>query len=232
MAHAIVDLSRQPAIQHLRWSFEWSLQHMVDKLLTAQSSNFVSPREAIARFLADMQACSNTTFEAWGPRLADGVAECLGGNHEAAKHLLDPIPIQDLYFAGLVGMESARIRRYFSPDVASALLAELAAQVDQFSGRPDRLTSDFAFFVIGRIDLETGVERMRMPYDLVVSMLLDRIGIAARESTLPLMSDIVFRHNLGEPIARGMPAWWKSFSERFSIISDDAGPPTPIVRTA
>lgn len=80
---------------------------MVDNILNAQRSNFVSPHEPVACFLADMQACSNTPLKAWWPRPDDGVAECLGGNQEAAKHLLDPIPVEDLYFAGLVGMESS-----------------------------------------------------------------------------------------------------------------------------
>jgi len=79
------------------------------------------------------------------------------------------------------------------------------------------VVSDFVFFAVGRIDLETGVERMRMPYDLVVLMLLEKIGIGTSASTRPLLFDFVFKHDLGEPLARGIPNWWKHFASAFAI---------------
>lgn len=190
---------------------------MVRRMLTASSPTSVPVTDAIAGFLFDMKTAAQETFPLWRERLAAGLDDAFAGDADAVSQFLGAKPIEDLYFAGIVGMEAARIRRYFPPDAASPLLSELAAQIDSAAERTDRAVSDFAYFVLGRIDLETGVERMRMPYDLVISMLLDRLGFSDDIKTKALMLDIVFRHNLGEPLARGVPAWWKAFAARFTV---------------
>ncbi|MDX2224775.1 MAG: hypothetical protein SFV21_18625 [Rhodospirillaceae bacterium] len=187
----------------------------------------VTSEETIAQFLSDMLTVTRKTYPVWSERLYQGYAECFGDRPERAKETLDALPLEDLYFAGVVAMEAAKIRTFMAPDQASELLAELATQVDAFAGRPDRLVSDLVFFIVGRIDLETGVEQMRMPYDLVVKLLLQKIGVEASETTRELMNDVVFRHNLGEPLARGVPAWWKAFAASFIVGAgtDDAATP-------
>lgn len=192
----------------------------------------MTPADAVAAFLVDMRSAADITFPVWYERLKAGVVDSFAPDADGARTFLDLRPIDDLYFAGIVGMEAARIRRHLPPDAANALLAELAAEVDRRGRRPDRMVSDFVFFVMGRIDLETGVEQMRMPHDLVVSMLLEKIGIGTDQRTCPLVTDLVFRHNLGEPLARGVPQWWKVFVERFSVNVDGEEPPRAIARSA
>lgn len=205
---------------------------MVSTMLTADRKIAMTPADAIAAFLVDMEAAAKSSFPLWQERLTTGVTDAFAPDREAAQALLDRRPIEDLYLAGVIGMEAARIRRNLEPDCANALLAELAGQVDWRSRRPDRLMSDFVFFVMGRIDLEAGVELMRMPHDLVVSMLLDKIGLNADEHTRPLLADVVFRHNLGEPLARGVPQWWTIFASRFSITVHGKNAPAEIARSA
>lgn len=200
-------------------------------MLSSANTTSVSADEAIERFLASMAVAAQTSFPEWRQRLTEGLAECYPDDADALQPLLDGKPLDDFYFAGVVGMEAARIRSYFAPDAASALLASLAMQVDDAAGRRDRVVSDLVFFTVGRIDLETGIERMRMPYDLVVLMLLEKIGIGANASTRPLLFDFVFKHNLGEPLARGVPAWWKNFAETFAIEGAEPAP-LPEIRSA
>jgi hypothetical protein len=190
---------------------------MVVSMNSFSTKTAVTAEEAIAQFLGDMLAVARKTYPVWFERLHQGYADCFADRPERAKECLDALPLEDLYFAGVVALEAAKIRKVMAPDQASELLAELATQVDAFAGRPDRMVSDLVFFIIGRIDLETGVEQMRMPYDLVVKLLLQKIGVEANEATRELMGDVVFRHNLGEPLARGVPAWWKAFAASFVV---------------
>jgi hypothetical protein len=43
------------------------------------------------------------------------------------------------------------------------------------------------------------------------------MGVDKAEPTKHLMRDIYYRHNLGEPLALGVPQWWKAFAERFEL---------------
>jgi hypothetical protein len=191
----------------------------------------IPARDAVAGFLMDMRRATQLTFPGWLARLRDGVAECVANDNDAVATILGRRPIEDYYFAGVVAMEAARVRRLLSAEAASGVLAALAEQVDSAAGCTDRAVSDFLFFVLGRIDLETGVEQMRKPYDLVVGMLLDKIGLHEREDLRPLLADVVFRHNLGEPLARSIPAWWKEFENKFSILENEPDSPT-VARSA
>ncbi|MDX2145301.1 MAG: hypothetical protein SFV19_18255 [Rhodospirillaceae bacterium] len=170
-------------------------------------------KEVMARFLEDMTKAAQRTYPGWHKLLADGVGEHAPDGGVLHQYLLEHPPLDDYFFAAVAALEGAKIRRYLPPDQASELLAELAEQADAAAGRTDRVVSDFVFFVMGRIDLEAGVERMKMPYDEAVKALLQKIGVEADEATRPLMNDLAFRHQLGEPLALGIPAWWKAFAK-------------------
>ena len=170
------------------------------------------PSKVIRQFLADMADASNKSYPVWLERLKEGLGEDAG--NVGVADILTFRPIEDFYFAGVVGMEAARINHYLSPDLTAQLLTALADQVDAAAGRNDRIVSDLVFMLIGRIEAETGVERMRMPYDLTVRVLLEKIGLADAEATRPLLRDLYFLHTLGEPLARGVPAWWKRHAPR------------------
>jgi len=172
------------------------------------------PADVIARFLTDMRAAAERTYPAWRNILVEGISDIAPEGSALYEQLLTHQPLEDFYFAGVVALEAAKIRRYLGADSASALLAELGAQVDRAAGRPDRAVSDLVFIAIGRIEVEAGPELMTMPYDKAVHVLLQRIGLDRDEATRPLMGDFAFRHGLGEPLARGVPAWWKTFAAK------------------
>jgi len=180
------------------------------------------PTELIAGFLAEMSAASERTFPLWRERLIDGLIDVAPEGSPLYEQIIAHQPLDDYYFAGVVAYEASTIRRHLDPDTASELLSELAAQVDRAAGRTDRVVSDLVFFIIGRLELESGLDVLTMPYDKTVQIMLQRIGLDRHEATQPLMIDFAFRHGLGEPLARGIPAWWKKYAKLARIHAEAA----------
>jgi len=79
------------------------------------------------------------------------------------------------------------------------------------------VVSDLVFLILGRLALDTGDNLQKAPYDTIVKILLQQIGIHKVESTKSLMRDKGFRHLLGEPLATGVPQWWRSFQAKFTL---------------
>ncbi len=186
----------------------------------------IKPAEVIASFLSAMTAAAERTFPMWNKLYLDGLVDVAPEGSPLYDQLAAHQPIDDFYYAGVVAYEAAKIRRYLDPDNASQLLSELAAQVDHAARRSDRTVSDLVFFIMGRIELESGAELMTMPYDKVVQIILQRIGLEQHDSTKPLMNDFAYRHGLGEPLARGIPAWWKNYAaqiKRAAVASNHSG---------
>lgn len=182
--------------------------------------NAAEAREAVGHFLSEMSSVAARTYPAWHKILNDGLSEH-ALNYDERRALLEIHPIDDYYFAGVVALEAARIRGLYPPAEAAELLSEIGEQVDAAAGRQDRVVSDLVFTLLGRIDLGSGMEKMKAPYDKVVKVLLHHIGIHKIESTRELMRDKGFRHLLGEPLAVGVPQWWKAFQAKFSIYWDE-----------
>lgn len=176
------------------------------------------PNKVIRMFLADMADAAKKTYPLWRERLSQGLSETAGENNATVAELFAYRPVEDFYFAGVVGMEAARMSQYLPAATRTKLLTALSDQVDAAAGRQDRIVSDLVFTLIGRIEAETGLERMRMPYDLTVQVLLERLGIADNEATRPLLQDLLVLHNLGEPLARFIPAWWKRHAAKFESV--------------
>lgn len=172
----------------------------------------VKTADVIATFLADMTTAARKTYPFWHKTLINGVIDVAPEGSELYRQLIEYQPLDDYYFAGVVALEGAKIRRYIEPSLAGDFLIDLAAQVDKASGRPDRIVSDLVFFMMSRVEVESGLDVLTMPYDKIVHLLLQRIGLDRNETSLPLMSDFAFRHTLGEPLARGVPAWWKAYA--------------------
>lgn len=178
--------------------------------------NTAEAKEAVRHFLAEMNSVAVRTYPGWVKILNQGL-----GEHELTyderRALLEIHPIDDYFFAGIVALETARIRGLYTPDEATELLGEIGHQVDAAAGRQDRVVSDLVFLILGRIDLNTGVEHMKAPYDKVVKSILQQIGLNKIDATKGLMADKAFRHMLGEPLALGVPQWWKAFQAKFSL---------------
>lgn len=174
------------------------------------------PKAVVARFLKDMAKVAKRTFPAWHKTLTAGLEDC-PLNYDQRRAVLDVHPLDDYYFAGVVALEAAKIRALFAPDEASELLSLLAEQIDAAADRSDRVVSDTAFFIISRLELVAGIDNQKMPYDQVVKAILQRLGIDKIEATHHLMTDTLYRHTLGEPLALNVPQWWKAFRSKYSL---------------
>ncbi|MEQ9448406.1 MAG: hypothetical protein RLN70_05780, partial [Rhodospirillaceae bacterium] len=51
----------------------------------------------------------------------------------------------------------------------------------------------------------------------VVKAILLRLGVDKVENTQHLISDALYRHTLGEPLALGVPQWWRTFKSKYSL---------------
>jgi hypothetical protein len=56
-----------------------------------------------------------------------------------------------------------------------------------------------------------------MPHDEVVKGLLQKLGVDRTEETMHLMRAVLYRHELGEPLALGVPQWWQLFRTKYSL---------------
>lgn len=178
--------------------------------------NAAEARAAVGYFLKEMESVAARTYPAWSRTLHDALAECSLG-YDERRSLLEAHPIDDYYFAAVVALEAAKLRTLYPPADAAELLSEIGEQVDAAVGRQDRVVSDLVFTLVSRISLGAGVDKMKAPYDLVVKNLLQHLGFNKIESTKSLMRDVGLRHMLGEPIALGVPQWWRAFHAKFAI---------------
>ena len=217
----------------------WRLSLPVRRLMGADAAdNSVEAKLAVSYFLAEMRNAAARTYPIWSKLLDGAFAEC-ALNFDERRGLFDIHPIDDYYFAGVVALECARMRGFYSVSESSEILSEVGEQVDAAAGRQDRVVSDLVFYILGRIELGSGLERMKAPYDKVVKAILQQMGVHEIESTRALMSDKALRHSLGEPLALGVPQWWKAFRSQFTLywptpeeleseqVSSDEGPAAP-----
>ncbi len=179
----------------------------------------VEAKAAVIRFLKDMGTAAKKTFPAWQKKLVEGFDECVLP-YDVQHALIDAHPLDDYYYAGVVALEAAKIRRLFAPDEASELLSQIAERVDAAAERKDRLVSDMVFFLIGRLEQAASVDTQKMPHDEVVKALLQKLGVDRTEETVHLMRAILFRHELGEPLALGVPQWWQTFRTKYSLTAE------------
>lgn len=183
----------------------------------------------MAAFLKRMGKAARHTFPAWETTLLAGIEECALG-YDQRREVLEIHPLDDYYFAGVVALEAAKIRSLFAHDTASELLAQLGEQVDAAAARRDRLVSDLVFLLINKVEI-TSVDSQAMPYDQIAKALLQRMGIDRVEATRHLMDDFLYRHTLGEPLALGVPQWWKAFQAKYTLEQGEA-PAQPEIRGA
>jgi hypothetical protein len=195
----------------------WRLSLPVRRLMGADAAdNSVEAKLAVSYFLAEMRSAAARTYPIWSKLLDGAFAEC-ALNFDERRGLFDIHPIDDYYFAGVVALECARMRGFYSVSESSEILSEVGEQVDAAAGRQDRVVSDLVFYILGRIELVSGLERMKAPYDKVVKAILQQMGVHEIESTQALMNDKALRHSLGEPLALGVPQWWKAFRSQFTL---------------
>lgn len=179
-------------------------------------------RVAVARFLKDIRKAAAKTFPAWLEVLTDGIEEC-PLSYDSRRAIFDIHPLDDYYFAGAVALEAAKIRPLFPADDAAELLGLIGESVDAAAERTDRAVSDLVFFIIGRIETVAAADSHKRPYDQVVKVILQRLGIDGIEATAHLLTQPAFRHALGEPLALGIPDWWSRFHAKYKLARSGAG---------
>ena len=184
----------------------------------------VSPDTAVDKFLAAMQRTAQRSYPAWYAVLKRGIDSCQL-DFDSRRAVFEIHPLEDYYFAGAIGMEAAKVRGLFGPRVGAEVLAAIGERVDATALRHDRVVSGIVFDVIGRISLLTP-ERHILPHDETVRVLLTRMGIDTQSATAHLMTDLFFRHQLGESFAREFPAWWALFHGRFTLAEISEPDPT------
>jgi hypothetical protein len=187
----------------------------------------ISSQNAVAAFLKRMTKAAKHSFPGWEKTLTAGIEDCALG-YDQRRAVIDIHPLDDYYFAGVVALEASKIRALFAPDHARELLAQLADQVDAAANRTDRVVSDLVFQLINRIEVSAAIDSQKMPYDQVAKALLQRMGIDRIEATRHLMDDFLYRHTLGEPLALGVPQWWKAFRGKYALEQSERPAPAEI----
>ena len=188
-----------------------------------EADSSVEAKVAVANFLTAMAGVSARLYPAWQRILNDALADC-HLDFDERRNLFEMHPVDDYFFAAVVALETAKLRGLYTPLEAAELLGEIGAQVDAKADRRDRLVSDMVFLMLGRIDLGAGMERMKAPYDKAVKTVLQQMGIAKIAATRKLLGDVGLRHMLGEPLALGVPQWWKAFQAQFQIYWNEPEP--------
>lgn len=209
-----IPLRKRRGLKGLAWRIGTSMRRIFHR--PTADENSVEAPTAVAYFLGEMLSAAGRTYPVWNKLLDDALGECTLGFDER-RALLEVHPLDDYYFAGVVALECARMRGHYSPMESTEILGEVGDQVDAVAGRQDRIVSDLVFYILGKIELGAGVDRMKAPHDKVVKGLLQHIGVQHVDSTQTLLRDKALRHLLGEPLALGVPQWWKAFHTQFTL---------------
>lgn len=181
---------------------------------------------AVKRFLKDMKKAADKTYAAWLETLEDGIEDC-PLTYDSRRAIFDIHPIDDYYFAGAVALQAAKIRPLFPAADADELLSLIGETVDAAAERNDRVVSDLVFFIVGRIETVAATDSQKKSYDQVVKVILQRIGIDSVEATAHLLTQPLFRHALGEPLALGVPDWWPRFHAKYALSPPGAASADP-----
>lgn len=209
-----IPLRKKRGLKGLAWRIGTSIRRIFGRQIADENS--VEAPTAVAYFLGEMLSAAGRTYPVWSKLLDDALGECTLAFDER-RALLEVHPLDDYYFAGVVALECARMRGHYPLVESTEILGEVGDQVDAAAGRQDRIVSDLVFYILGRIELGAGIDRMKAPHDKVVKGLLQHIGVQKISTTQSLLSDKALRHLLGEPLALGVPHWWKAFHSQFTL---------------
>lgn len=180
------------------------------------SSRFlIAPETAVQKFLVDMRLAAERSYRSWKEALEGGFAKTPLAPADRAE-LLKPHPLEDYFYAGLVGLQAAAVRGSFTPTVAEALLRQVALQVDDAAGRGDRMVSNMVFIIFGRIRKNADLGLKVHPEDVVTDVILERLSMDRMKATSRLMHDPRYRHALTAPLIM-RPVWWKAFDEIYMV---------------
>ena len=187
--------------------------------MSALNSRFpIAPETAVQKFLVDMRLAADRVFRAWKQALEDGFAKT-SLSPEERRDLLKPHPLEDYFYAGLVGLQAATVRDGFTPAVAEALLRQVALQVDAAVGRRDRIISNMVFIIFGRIRKNNDIGLTVPAHEVVTDVILERLSIDRMSATRRLMQDARYRRSLAAPLT-DRASWWQAFRDLYVVKAD------------
>ena len=169
----------------------------------------VTPKEAVKRFLYDVVERVEKTYPVWEKRLLTFL-EDTEMDFEERRRIFEIQPVRHYYYAMVVGLEAAKIRSLFQNEIAEDLLAEINEIVDKVSDRNDQLVSDLVFEIIQKVQL-IEVDDTKKPHDIAMKRIAELLQLTTTDSTKKLTKDIVFRQDMGQPIALSVCHWWNMF---------------------
>jgi hypothetical protein len=175
----------------------------------------IAPEAAVQKFLVDMRLAGERSYRSWRQALDDGFAKTSFSPADR-NDLLKPHPLEDYFFAGLVGLQAAAVRESFPPTVAEALLRQVALQVDEAAGRSDRIVSNMVFIIFGRIRKNKDLGLDIAPSEVVTDVILERLAVDRMKATRQLMADQSYRASLRAPVT-ARDIWWSAFGDLYTV---------------
>ena len=176
----------------------------------------IAPEQAVSKFLTDMRLAADRFYRRWRQTLELGISDSALTPPDR-RELLAPHPLEDYFYAALIGLQAAAVRDVFTPTTAEALLRQVALQVDQATGRTDRLISNLVFLIFGRIRKRKDAGLRVQAHDMALDVILEQIAIDKISATKHLMRSPAFRQALCVPLAVSIPIWWHQFRELYVV---------------
>jgi len=175
----------------------------------------IAPDAAVEKFLVDMRLTAERSYGAWIEVLQSGLAKAALSAADR-RDLLKPHPLEDYFYAGLIGLQAGAVRESFTPAIAEALLRQVALKVDEATGRGDRIISNMVFIIFGRIRKNGDLGLRVAPQDVLTDVILERLAIDRMKGTRQLMTDPAFRRALNAPFTKRV-LWWNAFQEIYRV---------------
>lgn len=196
--------------------------------MVTTARNEIAPREAVKRFLYDVVDVIEKTYPVWEKRLQQFLQDTTL-DFEVKRSFTEIHPVRHYFFAVVVGMEAVKIRTLFPTEVAEELLAEINDLIDSLADRTDHMVSDLVFDIMHRVQV-CDVDDTIKAHDVAMKRIAELLYLTTTEETKALCNDVVFRQEMGQPLALSMRHWWKAFkgSRQLSqVVKGPAHSPEP-----
>lgn len=169
----------------------------------------IEAREAVKRFLYDVVDVVESTYPVWEKRLSTFI-EDTPMVFEDRRRLTEVNPVRHYFYAAVVAIEASKIRTLYPVDMAEELLADMNDLIDKLCGRSDQMVSDLVFDLMQRLRV-TEIDDTKKPHDVAMKRIAELLQLTKMEATRDLTKDIVFRQEMGQPLAVSTHHWWNAF---------------------
>lgn len=184
-----------------------NVQHVVTKMGNA-AKHTVDAREAVKRFLYDVVDVVEKTYPVWEKRL-EAFIEDTPMAYEDKRQMIEVNPLRHYYYAAIVAIEASKIRSLYPTEMAEELLADINDLIDQLAGRSDQMVSDLVFDLMQRLRV-TENDDTKKAHDIAMKRIAELLHLTTIEATKDLTTDVVFRQEMGQPLAVSVRHWWKA----------------------